>query len=571
MAEYQRWYRFTASVTNGATAVTGTLSALLANARPGDIFVNLATWQQGEVASVESNTGLTLGDAWAGSTVMEGNCAIIRSGPAWGQVADLAVQFAALIDSQTDIFSGTGAPSDELGADGSAYFQLTPPTFYLKAAGTWGTGISLVGPQGPAGPSFAATSSSIVTIGTGAKAFDIGTGKAYSAGMRARATATSDPTKWAEGVVSSYTGGILTINVDLIGGSGEFNSWAINTAGERGAIGLTGPSYAATSTSSLAIGTGSKAFTTQAGLAYGVGSRARAASNADPTKWMEGPVTGYSGTTLTIGVDLTSGHADTLADWSISLAGQRGITGASYAATSTTSRNLGTGSMSFTVQANLAIVVGSRMRAASNANPTTKWMEGVVTAYSGTSLTVLFDLFAGSGAVSDWNFSITGERGTQGIQGDVGAQGDQGATGATGPNTGLDYAYDPDPTDSDPGSGDIRLNNATWGLSSYAFISKTGRNGEEVGDVISALCGSNSAHRAHVRLFPLSNRAVYLEAEVEGSLVDGGTYWKVPLSGVKASVALPTSGAVMCLDINRTGDASSPTQAYLDHAAFGGL
>jgi hypothetical protein len=417
MALHRRWYRAgTIAVENGSTTVAGTLTAWLASVREGDSLFHLASMTVIEVAAVNDNNEIELGDPWPGTTISGAAYAIIPSSPGWGQTADLAKQFEALIDSQTDIFSGEGVPSNELGGDGSVYVRTDEPKLYKKAAGEWDSGITMVGPTGAVGPGFNATSTTSVDIGAGSKSLTIGTGFGYAAGMRVRATASSDPTKWIEGIVTAYSGGVLVFTADLTGGSGTINSWVINTAGERGAVGATGPSYAATSTTSLAIGTGSKAFTTQAGLAYVVGSRVRAASAADPSNFMEGVCSGYSSTTLTLNVDLVGGSG-TLADWNLSLAGQRGVTGASYAATSTTSRNLGTGSMSFTVQANLAIVVGTRIRGASNANPSTKWLEGVVTAYAGASLTILSDLFMGSGAVTDWNFSVAGERGQQGFTG----------------------------------------------------------------------------------------------------------------------------------------------------------
>lgn len=84
--------------------------------------------------------------------------------------------------------------------------------------------------------------------------------------------------------------------------------------------------------------------------------------------------------------------------------------GDGYAGTSTTTLSLASsGSKAFTTQARLAYAVGSRIRAASAANPTTKFMEGVITAYSGTTLTITADYHVGSGDVSDWNFSIAGE------------------------------------------------------------------------------------------------------------------------------------------------------------------
>lgn len=334
MSSYQRWYRAgTISVANGSTAVTGALTAWLANARAGDTLVHLPSWQMAEVASVETNTGLTLGDAWPGATVAGGSYAIMRSGPSWGQVADVAVQFAALIDSQTDIFSGSGVPSNELGADGSIYIRTDVPMLYKKANGAWDSGVSIVGPIGPVGPGFAATSTTSIAIGTGSKALTVGTGLAYSIGMRVRATASTDATKWMEGVVTAYTGGVLTFTADLTNGTGTFNAWSINTAGERGATGATGASYAGTSATSLAIGTGSKVFATQAGLAYVVGSRARAASSASPANFMEGVVTAYSGASLTVNVDLIGGTG-TFAAWNLSLAGERGTAGLNGGVTS---------------------------------------------------------------------------------------------------------------------------------------------------------------------------------------------------------------------------------------------
>ena len=91
--------------------------------------------------------------------------------------------------------------------------------------------------------------------------------------------------------------------------------------------GSNGAGYAATSTTSLAIGTGSKSFTTQSGLAYSSGARVRASSAANPTvDYMEGVVTSYSSTTLAVTMDYAPGTG-THTDWTLNLAGDRGATG----------------------------------------------------------------------------------------------------------------------------------------------------------------------------------------------------------------------------------------------------
>lgn len=72
-----------------------------------------------------------------------------------------------------------------------------------------------------------------------------------------------------------------------------------------------------TSTTSLAIGVGTKAFTAIAGLTYTPGVRVRATSSGS-SEWMQGTVVSYSGSTLTLFIDSTSGGSATHADWALS-------------------------------------------------------------------------------------------------------------------------------------------------------------------------------------------------------------------------------------------------------------
>ena len=83
----------------------------------------------------------------------------------------------------------------------------------------------------------------------------------------------------------------------------------------------------ATSTTSLAVGTGSKAFTIDAGKGFIAGMWVLATSDADPTNYMHGYVDSYASTTLTVEVTNVGGSG-TLADWTIRLSGTRGAQGA---------------------------------------------------------------------------------------------------------------------------------------------------------------------------------------------------------------------------------------------------
>ena len=84
--------------------------------------------------------------------------------------------------------------------------------------------------------------------------------------------------------------------------------------------------FAGTSTTSLLIEVAQKVFTTQAGEQYTVGIWVTAVSAANSANWMFGRVTAYSGTSLTVDVQVTGGSG-TYADWNLSLSGIRGAPG----------------------------------------------------------------------------------------------------------------------------------------------------------------------------------------------------------------------------------------------------
>lgn len=78
--------------------------------------------------------------------------------------------------------------------------------------------------------------------------------------------------------------------------------------------------FTGTSSTSLTVGTGSKTFTTQAGLAFAVGNTVLIASTANSANYMQGAITAYSGTSMTVNVTSTGGSG-TVASWNLSLVG----------------------------------------------------------------------------------------------------------------------------------------------------------------------------------------------------------------------------------------------------------
>lgn len=81
--------------------------------------------------------------------------------------------------------------------------------------------------------------------------------------------------------------------------------------------------------------------------------------------------------------------------------------GAGYRATSSTSLTIASsGSITLATQSGLAYSEGCRVRLYSTGSGA--WMEGTVTAYSGSSMTVTLDLASGSGTHTDWTINIAG-------------------------------------------------------------------------------------------------------------------------------------------------------------------
>lgn len=82
-----------------------------------------------------------------------------------------------------------------------------------------------------------------------------------------------------------------------------------------------------TSTTSFAIGTGSKAFTTQVSKQFAAGQWVTITSAANNANNMFGQVTSYVSTTLTVNVTVINGSG-THTDWNISIAGVQGASSA---------------------------------------------------------------------------------------------------------------------------------------------------------------------------------------------------------------------------------------------------
>lgn len=507
------WYRAgTIAVTSGSTAVVGTTTAWLNQVKQGDLIV-FANGTFGEI-SVDpvDNTALTLQTPYVGTTGSGQSYAIARFSDGWRPTAELALRVASFLSSAVQIYSGNGVPSAGLGGDGSVYFRQDVPQYYSKSGGAWGSPISLLGPQGPAGAGFSIASTTSNAIGTGSKAFTIASGGLSYLGARMRAAVTASPTNFVEGIVTAATATSVTITSDAIGGTGTHAAWSLVVAGDKGSQGLPGSPSTGASSSTVTVGVGNLTFAVTAGLDLIVGQRVRFAETAAPTvRWVEGIITAYSGGSMTINVandGISTAGSGAVSAWTFGIIGSRGLTGptgaastvpgpagASYNATSVSSIAISTGNKTFAIGTNTAYLPGARVRVANTAAPSTHWMEGECITYSAGNITIAVDAVGtGTGTLASWNFAIAGELGVPGTNGvSITSTGDYNAItvyskGDLARNGGASWVY----INATAGAGVDPPDLPTESNTHWHLVSRDGADGSgavnsvngEIGDVI---------------------------------------------------------------------------------------
>lgn len=95
------------------------------------------------------------------------------------------------------------------------------------------------GITGPLGPGYlGVTSTTSTTISTGSTTFSVLASGAFTVGARVRVASTASPSNFEEGIVTAVVPNTsITVNVDLVGGSGTFSDWTFSIAGTQGPTG----------------------------------------------------------------------------------------------------------------------------------------------------------------------------------------------------------------------------------------------------------------------------------------------------------------------------------------------
>lgn len=128
--------------------------------------------------------------------------------------------------------------------------------------------------------------------------------------------------------------------------------------------------------------------------------------------------------------------------------------------------------------------------------------------------------------------------------------GDQGEDGP--PGSGFPFAFDDGTSDADPGSGNLRFNNAAIASATQIFISTDTSAASDIADYLDALDDSSSVNRGTIQISKPIDPGVYA-LFTAGVVTTASGYRKIAVTYVDHSGTF-TDGDVIAFNFSRSGD-----------------
>ena len=167
----------------------------------------------------------------------------------------------------------------------------------------------------------------------------------------------------------------------------------------------------------------------------------------------------------------------------------------------------------------------------------------------------------GSGNSQSATVSFNDTTGALALGVPVGSTGAVGSTGSQGPDGvgGLPYTFSTTTTDSDPGAGQIRLNNGTLGSVSQIFIddsTSASGNPDVSAFILTWDDSTQTSDRGQVTITKKSAQQNFATYKISGASTDASGYVKLAVTHVVSNGSFSNSDAVL-VSFTRTGNAGS--------------
>jgi hypothetical protein len=132
-----------------------------------------------------------------------------------------------------------------------------------------------------------------------------------------------------------------------------------------------------------------------------------------------------------------------------------------------------------------------------------------------------------------------------------------GDDGTDGYDPGFRFAFSTTTTDSDPGAGTVRFDNANAALATYAYIDNADAAAADITAWLDGMDDSTeSNHKGYLRIQKIGDPAIYREFVVTGTVVNGTGYRKVPIDLVSEAGSF-SDGMGIVAHFTRTGSAGT--------------
>jgi hypothetical protein len=167
----------------------------------------------------------------------------------------------------------------------------------------------------------------------------------------------------------------------------------------------------------------------------------------------------------------------------------------------------------------------------------------------------------GSGNSQSATVSFNDTTGALALGVPVGSTGAVGSTGSQGPDGvgGLPYTFSTTTTDSDPGAGQIRLNNGTLGSVSQIFIddsTSASGNPDVSAFILTWDDSTQTSDRGQVTIVKKAAQQNFATYKISGTSTDASGYVKLAVTHVVSNGSFSNSDAVL-VSFVRTGNAGS--------------
>jgi hypothetical protein len=147
---------------------------------------------------------------------------------AYVTLSDAAIMGISQLLRVVQVIDGPDPQSIRLECEGVAAYSLQTVIADFGRGSTGGAGVTGLGYNG-------LTSVTSLAIGTGSKSFTVNRAEgenAFAVGQRVRIYYTTTPTNYMEGLITSYSGSTLVVNVTLVAGSGTYAAWTFSLVGD---------------------------------------------------------------------------------------------------------------------------------------------------------------------------------------------------------------------------------------------------------------------------------------------------------------------------------------------------